>query len=315
VGVSARRAWQAAQIPALAVVVGLAAIVTLAVASAQPPARAAQLTTHAPYRVGIRAIRIVEHRTMRLDGGRVVPRTLSVYVRYPEGGPGHYPLLVFAHGYNITPHPYAPMLQALARAGFVVAAPVFPRTNAHAPGGPDENDLLNQPGDMTAVITRMILDSRRRGDAFTGLVNGQEVAVAGQSDGGITALLTAYNRRYRDRRVKAAVIMSGAEPSIGGYDFAPGSPPMLAIQGTADTTNLPRNTYKFFAQASRPKFLLKLLGAQHLPPYTTEQPQLGIVERTTTAFLNRYLRHMRGSLRQLEKAGRVRGLTALASDP
>lgn len=314
-GVRVRHAWRDAQIPALAVVLGLAGLLTLAPAWAQPPARAAELTTHAPYRVGIRAIRIVEHRTMRLAGGRIVPRAMSVYVRYPEGGRGHYPLLVFAHGYNITPRPYAPMLQALARAGFVVAAPVFPRTNAHAPGGPDENDLFNQPGDMTAVITRMILESRRRGDAFSGLVNGRAVAVAGQSDGGITALLTAYNRRYRDRRVRAAVIMSGAAPSIGGYDFAPGSPPMLAIQGTADTTNLPRNTYRFFAQASRPKFLLKLLGAQHLPPYTTEQPQLSIVEHTTTAFLNLYLNHRSGSLRQLERAGRVRGLTSLASDP
>lgn len=276
---------------------------------APAPAGAGTAGTQPPYRVGIRAITIVEHRTMMLPGHRVVPRSLPVYVRFPEGGPGHYPLVVFAHGYNVTPHPYARLLQALAQAGFVVAAPVFPLTNAHAPGGANENDLVNQPGDMTAVITRMIRDSRRQGDPFSALVNGQEVAVAGQSDGGITALLSAYNTHYRDRRVKAAVIMAGAAPSIGGYDFAPGSPPMLAIQGTADTTNLPKNTYKFFRRASRPKFLLKLLGAQHLPPYTNQQPQLGIVERTTAAFLNLYLGHQQGALTQLEQAGSVRGVT------
>lgn len=286
----------------------------LALLGAPAPAGAGAGSTRPPYRVGIRAITITEHRTMTLPGHRVVPRSFSVYVRFPKGGPGHYPLLVFAHGYNITPHPYARLLQALAQAGFVVAAPVFPLTNAHAPGGANENDLLNQPGDMTAVITRMIRDSRRRGDPFTGLVNGQQVAVAGQSDGGITALLTAYNKRYRDRRVKAAVIMSGAELSIGGYQFGSGSPPMLAIQGTADTTNLPKNTYKFFAQASRPKFLLKLLGAQHLPPYTNEQPQLGIVERTTAAFLNMYLRHRRGDLARLEQAAHVRGVTEFTAE-
>jgi dienelactone hydrolase len=221
---------------------------------------------------------------------------------------------VFAHGYNITPHPYGRMLQAIAEAGFVVAAPVFPLTNPHAPGGPRESDVFNQPGDVTAVITRMILDSRHSGDPFSGLVNGREVAVAGQSDGGITALLTAYNVRHRDRRVKAAVIMSGAEPGIGGYDFAPGSPPMLAIQGTADTTNNPSNTYRFFGQAARPKFLLKLLGAQHLPPYTGEQPQLNIVEKTTVAFLNLYLNHRKGSLRQLKRVARVQGVTELTAE-
>jgi dienelactone hydrolase len=292
-------------------VAGLAGVALLAAPA--PPSLGATMAGP-PYRVGIRAIKIVEHRTMRLPGGRVVPRTLETYVRYPRNGPGHYPLVVFAHGFNITPHPYAALLDAIARAGFVVAAPVFPLTNAHAPGGANENDLFNQPGDMSAVITRMILDTRRAGSAFHGLVNGQEVAVAGQSDGGITALLTAYNRRYRDRRVKAAIIMSGAEVSAGSYDFTPGSPPLLAMQGTADTTNLPRNTYRFFDQAARPKFLLKLLGAKHLPPYTSEQPQLGIVERTSAAFLNLYLNHRTDELRRLRRVGNVRGVTALQSE-
>jgi dienelactone hydrolase len=165
---------------------------------------------------------------------------------------------------------------------------------------------------VSAVITRMISDTRREGNPFSGLIDARQVAVAGQSDGGITALLSAYNRRYRDGRMKAAIVMSGAELSVGSYDFATGSPPLLAMQGTADTTNLPRNTYKFFAQASRPKFLLKLLGAQHLPPYTTEEPQLAIVERTTAAFLNLYLNHRRDGLRNLQDAGNVRGVTRLA---
>jgi dienelactone hydrolase len=296
---------------AAALLAPLAGLVLLL--SSAPPS-AGHAPAGPPFRVGIRTITIVEHRTMQLPGGRTVPRALAVYVRYPENGPGHYPLVVFAHGFDITPHPYAALLSAVARAGFVVAAPVFPLTNAHAPGGANESDLLNQTGDMSAVITRMIRESRRPGDPFYGLVNSREVAVAGQSDGGITALLSAYNRSYRDRRVRAAIIMSGAEVSAGSYDFAPGSPPLLAMQGTADPTNLPRNTYRFFAQADRPKFLLKLLGAQHLPPYTTEQPQLGIVERTSVAFLTLYLDHQAGQMRRLERAGNVRGVTTLEAE-
>ena len=276
--------------------------------------RALAGSPQAPYSVGIRTITIVQHRTMRLPNGRVVPRTLVTYVRFPEDGPGHYPLVVFAHGLDTLPHPYARMLRAIAAAGYVVASPVFPRTNAHAPGGADEDDVMNQPGDMSAVITRMIRQSRTPNTPFTGLIDSREVAVTGQSDGGVTALLSAYNVHYRDRRVKAAVIMSGAEPTIGGWDFAPGSPPLLAIQGTADTRNLPKYTYQFFNQAARPKFLLQLLGAQHLPPYTSEQPQLGIVERTTVAFLNLYLRHDRSAAAQIRQAGSVRGVTRLTVD-
>lgn len=290
----------------LSVLAGLALLGVLTLSSAR-----AQTGTAPPYRVGLRTITIVEHRTMRLHHGHVVPRTLQVYVRFPEDGPGRYPLVVFAHGFDVTPHPYARLLTAIARQGFVVAAPVFPRSSAHAPGGADENDLLGQPGDMSAVITRMILDTRRRGTPFTGLVNGQEVAVAGQSDGGVTALLTAYNLRYRDRRVRAAIVMSAYAPRVGSYDFAPGSPPLLAMQGTADTRNLPKYTYRIFRRAAPPKFLLKLLGAQHLPPYTSEQPQLGIVESTATEFLNVYLRDDQEELPQLMQAGNVRGVTTL----
>ena len=90
---------------------------------------------------------------MTLPDGRSVPRSLTTIIRYPAvGSPsrndrlvaapaksaGPFPLIVFAHGFNITPTPYAPMLRAWVRAGFVVAAPIFPLTNAAAPRGPNE---------------------------------------------------------------------------------------------------------------------------------------------------------------------------------
>ena len=88
------------------------------------------------------------------------------------------------------------------------------------------------------------------------------------------------------------MILSGAEiPGVGGFDFPRPSPPLLATQGTADTINPPGLTYAFYDIAPPPKFLLTLIGAPHLPPYTDEQPQLGIVERVTIAFLDRYLNH------------------------
>jgi predicted dienelactone hydrolase len=219
------------------------------------------------------------------------------------------PLIVFGHGYAVTPRPYAGLLRAWARAGYVVAAPVFPLGNAHAPGGPDESDLVNQPGDMSFVITEL----ERR---LPRLVARRQIAVSGQSDGGETALAVAYDVHYLDRRVRAAVILSGAKiPGVGGFTFPAPSPPLLATQGTADTINPPSFTRAFFDVAPRPKFLLWLLGAGHLPPYTTAQPQLRIVEAVTIAFLDRYVRGDRRAGRALRDAGRVPGVARLTSLP
>lgn len=272
---------------------------------------------HAPNTVATRTITFVDRsRSVRLPHGKREPRTLVTVVRYPVGATGPFPLIVFGHGFAVTPRPYAQLLDAWAQAGYVVAAPVFPLGNANAPGGPDEADIVNQPRDMSFVISRMLALSATPGSPFAGLIAPSEIAVAGQSDGGETALAVAYDRRYLDRRVRAAVILSGAEiPGVGGFDFPAPSPPLLATQGTSDIINLPFHTYQFFNRAPRPKFLLQLIGASHLPPYTTEQPQLGIVERVTTAFLDRYLKHGHDDLKAMARAGDVPGVATLEADP
>jgi predicted dienelactone hydrolase len=268
-------------------------------------------------------------RHVTLPDGRSVPRSLTTIIRYPAlGSPsrndrlaaaparsaGPFPLIVFAHGFNGTPTPYAPMLRAWVGAGYVVAAPIFPLTNAGAPGGANESDLVNQPTDMSFVITRMLAaDALSRG-ILSGLITPSEIAVTGQSDGGSTALATAYNTHYFDRRVRAAMILSGARiPGLDGYDFPEPSPPLLAVQGTGDQINAPSSTYKYFTLARQPKFLLSLFGAPHLGPYTNEQPQLGIVEQVTLAFLDRYLKHQPQAAARMWKDGNVPGLASLRS--
>ena len=131
----------------------------------------------------------------------------------------------------------------------------------------------------------------------------------------MTALAAAYDPPYLDTRVDAAVILSGAELPGRSFAFRTPGVPLLATQGTADMTNPPRNTYAFFAAAPRPKYLLRLLGAGHLAPYTYEQPQLGIIERTTLAFLDRYLKHASGAGAQLVRDGDVPGVAVLTADP
>jgi alpha-beta hydrolase superfamily lysophospholipase len=273
-------------------------------------------------------------RTITLPDGTTGPRPLITEIFYPALGAaglpggavtqdapparadGPFGLVVFGHGFAVTPKLYAPLLQAWARAGYVVAAPVFPLENANAPGGPDESDLVNQPADMRFEISRMLALSQTSSGPLAGLIDPAEVAVSGQSDGGDTALAVSYDGPYRDSRVDAAIILSGAEiPALGSFTFPRGGPPLLATQGTADTVNPPSATAAFFAAAGRPKYLLSLIGAEHLPPYSTEQPQLTIVERVTIAFLDRYLKRIPGALERLESAGNMPGTATMLAEP
>jgi predicted dienelactone hydrolase len=282
--------------------------------------------------VGLRVLRLVDRsRLARPERGRPFPRALTVVLRYPATGSageddsfdapaargaGALPLIVFAHGFDVTPATYSRLLRAWARAGYVVAAPVFPLESSTAPGGPDEADLVNEPADISYVISRLLAATAAPGGPLAGVIDPARIAVAGQSDGGIAALAAAYALRTHDPRIKAAVVLSGAELSgFGGYPFHAGEPPLLAVQGTADTTNAPRNTYAYFDGAARPKYLLRLLGAGHLPPYTTETAQLALVERTTLAFLGSYLGGAPGAPARIAAAAANTPLASLTSRP
>lgn len=259
--------------------------------------------------VHVRTLRFVDaSRLAHFRNGTSGPRVLATEVRYPEGGHGPLPLVVFAHGFIETPDNYARLLNTWAAAGYVVAAPSFPVERPAAPGGPDRSDLVNEPADLSFVISRLIAP----GSPVRTLIDSRKIAVAGQSDGAVAALSVAYDRRFRDRRIDAAIIMSGA--AMAGFARPPaGSPPLLAVQGTQDPFNSPATTTYYFDLSRRPKFLLSLLGAKHLEPYTTNDRWAPVVRAATTRFLDHYLRG--APLRPLVTAGTRPGIARITSNP
>ena len=229
----------------------------------------------------------------------------------PQGG---FPLIVFAPGYRQCDAVYSSLLSQWASAGYVVAAVEFPRTNCHV-AAPDESDLPNQPADMAFVIRRLVALASTPGGRLTGLIAPSRVAVAGHSDGGDTVAAMAAASCCRDRSLRAVLVLSGAEwaPGTGSWFTAP-SPPMLFIQGTADTWNPPATSMQLY-QADRrgTRYYLELFGANHFTPYQGTSAPEPIVERVTLGFLDHYLAGQQGGVAVMRRAGHVPGVAELVS--
>ncbi|ACU54127.1 hypothetical protein Afer_1195 [Acidimicrobium ferrooxidans DSM 10331] len=238
------------------------------------------------------------------------------------GGP--YPLIVFAAGFDEDPSAYVPLIEAWVRAGYVVAAPRFPLSSAWALAtyGVDlhdaaiadafESDMLNEPGDLSAAIGEM--DVLARSGVLAGRVATDDVALAGQSDGGDVVLASADNTCCAIPGVRAVAVLSGAVFSPFGGSFFGSSVPMLVVQGSADTVNPPSASQAIYADAQAPKYLEWLLGADHLGPYTTEGPAEQAVAAVSIAFFDTYLRQMAPSVTQVATIGQVSGVATEEAD-
>ena len=209
-------------------------------------------------------------------------RVIPVTVRYPIAGEvsgtetpeapaqsGSFPLVVFAHGFDVSADTYAILEHQLASAGFVVAAPDFPLTSSAFPGPAIEGDIANQAADVSFVVTS-ILDPAQVPEPLQGAIDTTRVGVIGHSDGGVTAAAVAYNASVADPRIGAAVILSGAEAWYGGDWFTTSSPPLLAVHGTADEVNSFASSTTLFDGATGPKMLVAVDGGSHLGPFTSD---------------------------------------------
>jgi pimeloyl-ACP methyl ester carboxylesterase len=178
-----------------------------------------------------------------------------------------------------------------------VASPTYPLTDPTQPEGVNESDIVNHPADLRYVIASLRAAARDVHSRLHSVLNPHQVAIVGQSDGGDVSLAVAANSCCRDPVVRAAMILSGAElAAFGGTYYSQGNVPLLVVQGSADTINVPGCSAQLYDQAQPPKYYLDILGAPHLPPYVDPGPIRRGIELTTIAFLDAILKHHPGPL-------------------
>jgi pimeloyl-ACP methyl ester carboxylesterase len=176
-------------------------------------------------------------------------------------------LVVFAHGYDVSAATYSVMLDDLARAGLIVAAPEFPGESTTYPGPAVESDLVNEPCDMEFVAASL---ERHPPVGLRRALQHAPLIVAGHSDGATAAAWAGYASTCSTVPIRAVVALSPDDvPMTGAYRF--GTPPMLlAMTGTADEINPLAHTLALYAHVPTPAWLVTVDGGSHLGTFTTD---------------------------------------------
>jgi len=270
--------------------------VTIPPITTSPPPIAVDRT----YAVGVRAYTFVDSsRTTSANGDfpGASTRTLPTVVYYPAAGDpggstqsdaapdradGPYPLVLFAHGYDVTPAYYESLLQRWAAAGYVVAAPTFPILSG-SPGGASHVDYEKTFGDASFVISNVL--ALAGGDPLSGIVDSRRIAAAGHSDGEVIAFGLGFLECCRDARVRSVIAMAGnlanaSNPSVRGTGT-----PILHIMDDHDEYDAYPDSIAWDREnLTAPRWMLSLVNASHVPPYT--QPGNAHFELVTQATID-----------------------------
>jgi predicted dienelactone hydrolase len=312
---------------------------TATAATAKPGARTGRVASIGSFAVGQLSETFVDPSRPTNPNGTfpgASSRTLLTAIYYPTTGapadrptlnapfnPAHgpYPLILFSHGVLARGVFYSGLLTKWASAGYIVVAPDYPLSNTNAPGGVDFGrgvaDVKNQPADASFVISQVLkLDKTKK--LVGGTVDQQHLGAAGHSLGAITTYGLVYSACCRDKRIDAAVELSGipavVEPTANYFHGV--NTPLLAVHGNADPIVPYQADVDGFARAQPPKFFLTFLGGGHVSPFLSPTGADGLaLQKTTVDFWNRYLKDDTAALGQLRTDATVPGSTTFQDDP
>ena len=200
------------------------------------------------------------------------------------------------------------MLDSWSAAGYVVAAPGFPKTKKDAAGKALRSEVVDQAADARYVLDQLLDDATARH------VDPHEIGVAGMSIGGMTVYGLISHTCCRDGRVRAAVVMSGVHDEFPAGHYVHQDVPVLLVHGDADVGyHHSRDAYR---QLAPPKWFVTLHGERHSPPFEVPRSAIGtLVDTITTRFWSRYLDHDAHAATQLVAAVKAtRGNATLQRD-
>ena len=194
------------------------------------------------------------------------PAAAEIRDALPELTGAPYPLVLFVHGSSAFRRSSTFLTQALARAGYVVAAADFPLTCINTPGGSSDWHVEDQPGDLSFLATTLFDASSTPGDLLAGALDASRgYAVVGHSTGGTVALLAGFAPDAHDDRVRAVVSISGDCCFFGDSFFSTRATPLLLLTASRDLlVPPPSNAQRAYRLAGPPKAISILLGGTHL---------------------------------------------------
>ena len=214
--------------------------------------------------------------TTKLKFSNGADRPLPTTVWYPTDGDGPFPMILFSHGLTSEPVAYKSLLEPWAEAGFVVAAPAYPYTS-YGVAETEPIDVINQPGDATEVITRMLALNDKPGGKLSGKIDPTRIAAAGHSAGGITTV--GMFSGNRDDRLTAGIVLSGRLGLPVPFTGKPA--PILFVHGQLDKTVPYKDGMAAFNAVPWPKAMMNVTKGGHVAITKEFRP----VITTTTDFL------------------------------
>lgn len=136
-------------------------------------------------------------------------RVLKGSIWFPEGESSGHQLIVYSHGFGGYHSDSTHLVEHLVRNGYVVAAVDFPLSNRLSPADvPQLVDVVNQPGDVTAVIDQVLALNNDPNSPLHKRVDPNNIGTMGLSLGGLTTALASFHPELKDLRVKAAIMMA-----------------------------------------------------------------------------------------------------------
>jgi len=206
-----------------------------------------------PYVVGKQDFRLVDRsRTTAAHNGKpeTAERVLATRVWHPAQDrplewlrPGPQPLarqacpaplVIYSHGFMSFRGNGAYLAEYLASHGYIVAAANFPLTRFGTAGGPQFADVINQPGDVSFIIDRLLAGGDNPENRFAKCIDPERIGAAGLSLGGLTTTLLAFHPTYRDPRIQAAVSIAGPVGFLGKEFFSNAATPFMMAAADID---------------------------------------------------------------------------------